>query len=354
MTAAPPAPRRKRSARFSEIAELAGVSTATVDRVLNERGSVSGDARKRVVAAARQLGVPRLLPDTRHGLVHIDVLLPDTDTPFFDRLKQALRRALQMLDRRVVVHWSILPAADDDLITARIDRAAYRRAGLIITARDSERVRDALSRAIERGEAVVTMTTDIGGIARAHYAGIDNYRAGRTAGYYLGRLARRPGRVLLLAGRMDYGAHLDRIAGCREELAQSFADFTCNDRPGETLDLDDRCYKAVVKALQTRDDLVGIYNSGGGSTGVESALRKFDAVGRVVWVGHEMLDIHRVYITAGAMDIAIDQDPDRQVISALQHLLHACGVVKQQPPQDPVEFGIFCSANVRNTPYLQP
>jgi transcriptional regulator with XRE-family HTH domain len=50
----PAAPRRrKRTARFIEIAELAGVSASTVDRVLNERGSVSAAARERVVAAAR-------------------------------------------------------------------------------------------------------------------------------------------------------------------------------------------------------------------------------------------------------------------------------------------------------------
>ncbi|WP_201319756.1 LacI family DNA-binding transcriptional regulator, partial [Burkholderia sp. E168m30] len=131
---------RKRTARFDEIAALAGVSTTTVDRVLNERGSVSAQARERVVAAARQLGVPRQLPDTRHGLIHVDVLLPDTDAPFFRRLQQALQRSLQMLDRRVVVHRTILPAADDARAAALIERPAYRRAALIVTAHDTARV----------------------------------------------------------------------------------------------------------------------------------------------------------------------------------------------------------------------
>jgi len=53
--------RRKRSARFAEIASAAGVSLSTVDRVLNERGSVSEKARRLVVDAARRLGVPRTL-----------------------------------------------------------------------------------------------------------------------------------------------------------------------------------------------------------------------------------------------------------------------------------------------------
>ncbi|KFG94766.1 sugar ABC transporter substrate-binding protein [Burkholderia paludis] len=346
--------RRKRTARFVEIAQLAGVSTATVDRVLNERGSVSAHARERVVAAAQKLGVPRHLPDVRHGLIHVDVLLPDTDTPFYRRLQQALQRAVQMLDRRVVVHRAILPAADDARLAALIERPAYRRAALIVTAGDTPRVREALAGAIARGESVVTMVSDIGGIARAHYAGIDNERAGRTAGYCIGRLAKRAGRVLLLGGRMGYRVHQDRIAGCRAELARAFPELACDDRAAETFDEDDRAYEIVAKALRAPGDVVGLYNSGGGSAGIEAALHRFGAAGRVVWVGHEMLDQHRAYIEAGTMDIAIDQDPDGQAISALQHLMHACGMVEPPPPVEPVEFRVFCSANVRTSPYLQP
>lgn len=73
---------RKRGPRFDEIAVAAGVSVATVDRVLNERGSVSSTARERVVAAARQLGVGRILPELHHKLVRIDLLLLLNETRF--------------------------------------------------------------------------------------------------------------------------------------------------------------------------------------------------------------------------------------------------------------------------------
>ena len=101
-----------------------------------------------------------------------------------------------------------------------------------------------------------------------------------------------------------------------------------------------------------KGDLVGLHSSGYGSEGIEAALRKWGAAGKVVWVSHEMLDRHRQYIEEGTMDVAIDQDPDGQVISALQHILHACGVLEGAPPRGPVEFRIFCSANVRRTVYL--
>jgi len=341
---------RKRSARFEEIAAEAGVSVATVDRVLNERGSVSAATRARVVAAAKRLAVPRILPDTRHGLVHIDVLLPNNTTPFFQRLTLALHRSMQMLDRRIVVHRSILPEADDDVIAAAILAPRHRRAGLIVTTHDTPPVRDALAAVIERGEHVVTMVTDIATPGRLHYAGIDNFAAGRTAGYFVGRLAKRRGRVLLLASRMDYRAHIDRIGGCRTAL-EAFPELECTPLATEMYDDADRCYRAVVAALK-QGELAGIYNSGYGSPGVEAALRQYGARGDVVWVGHEMLDTHRAYIEEGMMDVAIDQDPDGQVISALQHMLSACGVVEDAPPSGPVEFRIFCPANVRCSAYL--
>lgn len=344
--------RRKRGARFIEIAAEAGVSPATVNRVLNEHGSVSEAARERVIAAARRLDVRRVLPDVRHGLVHIDVLLSHGDTPFFRRLNEALQRSAQMLDKRIVVHRAILPESDAAVVDA-ILRTPYKRSGLVVITRDTEPVRDALITVADRGEQVVTLMTDVLGVPRRHYAGIDNLRAGRTAGYFIGRLAKAPGRVLKLCGNQSFGAHRDRIAGLREGLALASVDMEYHGMAIETQDNADACYRAVSGALK-QGDVVGIYNSGYGSAGIAAALREFDSAGKVVWIGHEMLDEHRAYIEEGVMDLVIDQNPDAQAISALQHVLHACNVLENAPPAGPVEFGIFCFANLRHSAYLPP
>lgn len=48
-----------------------------------------------------------------------------------------------------------------------------------------------------------------------------------------------------------------------------------------------QCHRAVLKALG-HGEVAGIYNSGYASEGIEAALRKVAATGKVVWVGHEM------------------------------------------------------------------
>ena len=50
-------PRRRQMARVEDVARLAGVSTATVDRVLNQRPGVRLATVQRVLKAAGELGV---------------------------------------------------------------------------------------------------------------------------------------------------------------------------------------------------------------------------------------------------------------------------------------------------------
>lgn len=350
MTTAPP--RRKRSARFIEIADAAGVGIATVNRVLNEHGSVAPATRARVVDAARRLGVPRVLPDLRHGLTRLDVILARSPTPFFRRLERALQQAAQLLDRRIVVHHRILQEDDDEQIAAAILHAPQRRHGLAVAVHDTPRVREALRQVIAAGTKVVTLMSDIGEVERLHFAGIDNLRAGRTAGLWIGRLAQRPGRLLVLSNDLAYRAHADRTAGCRAAVAERHPHLHCG-APVECHDDPDRTYLAVKQALRAgRHELVGLYHSGAGSAGIAAALQEAGRAGTVAWVGHELSDEHRSYLESGLMDLAIDQDPDGQARSALHHLLHAAGWLASPPAAGPTEFRLFCAENLPPQPYL--
>lgn len=344
--------RRKKTARFTEIAELAGVSVATVDRVLNERDTASVKTREKVVQAARQLGIPRVLPDTQHGLVHIDIVLPDNPSPFFRRLNQAMQRGVAMLDKRLVVHRVTTPEEDEAALVRAIGPRRYRRQALIVSAPDTPAVRAALQAARDRGEHVTMVVTRVDEVPQADYVGIDNPAAGRTAGYLLGRLCRREGRVLILSSRRDYRGHIERSGGCRELLAAQFPQLRCDVDVTETHDDPDRCYLALKNALQGRRDVVGLYNTGAGSPGIHAALQRF-AQDKVCWVTHEISDDHRQYLREGMLDVVIDQDPDTQAIRALQHTLAALGMAPAaSQPERPGEFRLYFAENMGLQPYL--
>ena len=82
-----------RKTNASQVARAAGVSPATVDRVLNQRGGVSAEKERRVLEWAQKLGLDRNLklssdPDTayrrRNG---------HPTNPFFESLRLAFARA---------------------------------------------------------------------------------------------------------------------------------------------------------------------------------------------------------------------------------------------------------------------
>lgn len=345
--------RRKKSARFTEIAALAGVSVATVDRVLNERDTASVKTREKVVQAARQLGVPRVLPETRHGLIHIDIVLPDNPSPFFRRLNQAMQRGVAMLDKRLVVHRVTTPEEDEAALVRAIGPRRYQRQALIVSAPDTPAVRQALQQARANGEHVAMVVTRVNDVPQAGYVGIDNHAAGRTAGYLLGRLCHREGRILTLSSRLDYLGHIERSNGCREVLTAQFPHLRCDPDVAETHDDPDRCYLALKKALQGKGDVVGLYNTGAGSPGIYAALQRF-AKEKVCWITHEISDDHRQYLQQGVLDVVIDQDPDTQAIRALQHLMVALGMAPAslRQSEEPGDFRLYFAENMGQQPYL--
>lgn len=80
--------------RLRHVAERAGVSQATVSRVLNDRPGVSGDTRRDVLQALADLGYEPtgLAPTTRTRLVGL--IVPELDNPVFPRFAQALESGL--------------------------------------------------------------------------------------------------------------------------------------------------------------------------------------------------------------------------------------------------------------------
>ncbi|MBT2770898.1 LacI family DNA-binding transcriptional regulator [Halomonas sp. ISL-60] len=90
---------------IKDVANLAGVSVATVSRVINERGYVHADTRKKVEEAVRQLNftpneVARSLYKRKSKL--IGLLLPDIANPYFPQLARGVEDRMQEQEFRLI------------------------------------------------------------------------------------------------------------------------------------------------------------------------------------------------------------------------------------------------------------
>ncbi|WP_298282128.1 LacI family DNA-binding transcriptional regulator [Acidocella sp.] len=343
-----PSHRKKKLSRLIDIAGAAGVSLSTVDRVLNERETVSAAAREKVIKAARDMGARRLLPQTYRPLTHFDLILPKNESPFFVRLRAAFHDAAAMLDRSVIVHRLTLAEEDTAGFVRLINETPYPRRGMIIAVPDRQEIRASIARAQAGGQKVVMIVTDLPHLAGVDYLGTDNYRAGATAAYLLGQSCRSSaGRVVVLAAHHDWSGHVQRTAGFCATMERDFPHLGCEIIETDTRDDSIRCERAVRQAF-TKGPLAGIYNAGAGSIGIMNALK--DVSPRPCWIGHDISDDHIAYLRDHRMDYVIDQNPQGQALRSLQTLLYRCGLIETIPDLSPTELRIYTRENLPTLP----
>ncbi len=78
--------------KLQEVSEIAGVSLATVSRVLNAKPGVSDDTRQRVLDTLADLGYREPVRSSRTGIVGI--ITPELDNPIFPALAQTIESRL--------------------------------------------------------------------------------------------------------------------------------------------------------------------------------------------------------------------------------------------------------------------
>ncbi|GAA4984820.1 LacI family DNA-binding transcriptional regulator [Kineococcus glutinatus] len=198
---------------MADIAARAGVSQATVSRVLNGRPGVAAATRERVAAAVAALGYQRLtVPQARPaGLVGI--VVPEIDNPVFPALGQALGAALVARG----LTWALLsqgPAGldEDQCTTTLIGHGAC--GAVLVSGLHADLSADASRYALlrERGLALVT----VGGWRPA--AGVPSFSADEREGAvqalrHLVRLGHR--RTGLLVGPAHYVTTARKTAAFR-------------------------------------------------------------------------------------------------------------------------------------------
>jgi LacI family transcriptional regulator len=330
-------------ANFSDIAKRAGVSESTVDRVLNERGSVSDAKRRLVLDAARGMGLRRILPAASHGVLRFDVIFAKGTSDHFRRVEHAIVHYAQLVGPKVVVQRHNWIENDEAQLLELIERPRIRRHGLVVVAHDTPTIRDALQRVIDTGLPVVVLTSDIAGLHGHTFVGIDNHAAGRTAAHLLGRLVPKRGDVMLLVNSLRYRAHQQRVAGFLEVMQSEFRSLRIVG-PGEGFDQPARNRRWLGDAWRDAPRPVAIYSTGAGSAGIADVLRAIPE--KPVWITHEATAEHASMLRDGSLSLVLDQDSDAQALACLQQLLYVHGEV----PAPPVARPTFRLVTVENLP----
>jgi LacI family transcriptional regulator len=308
-----------------DIANAAGVSLATVDRVLNKRAGVKRATVERVEAAVARLGYVRdisaanLAKQRTYRLVFIIPEGPNSFMRGLERQLEQLRQpsALQRIDIRILR----VPAFDASALASTLDNLVPDAvSGLALVATESALVRDALGRLTDAGVPVVTLVSDMPGSRRDHYVGIDNVAAGRTAANLLGRfVGGRSGRIALIAGSMLVRDHVERRMGFDQVIRSEFPALECLPVL-EGRDDADMTRDMLTGCLARESGVIGVYNMGAGNRGVIDVLAGRPDYRDLAVVAHELTDHARKALHEGIFDAVINQDAGHEARSAIRWL----------------------------------
>lgn len=295
---------------IADLARAAGVSTATVDRVLNGRQSVREETVRRVHDAAEEIGYhganmirQRMLAD--RPAFRLGLVLQKPRHAFYQdvlRLFEAEARACTLRRVQIVPRFveSPQPAELAEVLLSlkgRVDAIAA-------TGLDHHIATQAVQALRAGGIPVYSLLSDFAQGFRESYFGTNNLKVGRIAGWFISRLAARPGKVGLFIGGSRFHGHELRETGFRSFFRDAAPDFQLLDTQ---INLETRqlTYEATRNLLARHDTLVGLYVAGGGMEGAIEAVREVSPDARPVLIVNELTPESRAGLQDHSVSIVL-------------------------------------------------
>jgi LacI family transcriptional regulator len=333
-----------------DIAKEAGVSLATVDRVLNARPGVRQKTITKVQEAVARLGYVR---DTyaanlaRQRQYRFVFVLPEGPSQFAQSLKSVLQEtyASQIADR-TVIRTVRVPIGDPHAIVRTL-KAVHAEGldGIALMVPETPQVRDAISRLKDAGVAVVTLVSDLPNSRRDFFIGINSLAAGRTAGSLMGRFVSGAGEILVVTNSLRSRDSVERRLGFDEVMARDFSAITVLPSV-EAHDDPARMARIVAQVVARRDRLVGVYSMGSGNTTLLEALRSSPRCGRLVVIAHELTPATRQALIEGEIDAVIAQNVGHLIRSSLRVLRNLCDGLPIYEAQERLRIEVVLRENL--------
>ncbi len=333
-----------------DLAKAAGVSRATVDRVLNGREGVQQKTVDKVNAAIATLGFVRNIAAAnlaKSRTYRFLFVLPKSGDQFLAEILKHISEADTVFAAEMVaikVHH--INDNDPHEISAFLGTLSPKVLdGVAIMAPETPQVRDAILRLQERGVHTLpfisnqTLTGD-------HWVGVDNLAAGATAGTLLGRfLPRQAGKLLVIADSIQSRDSLERRSGFDTVINASFPHLGA--LPSlETNGSEERAERIISTAFRLHRNIVGVYILSSEARVPLCVIRQTPAAQSAVVVAHERTPATVDALVDGTLDAVITQDPGHLVRSAIRKLRALTDMRSTLQSQEKIRVEILLKTNI--------
>lgn len=312
-----------------DVAREAGVSSATVDRVLNGRERVREETARKVYEAARLVGyhaasligqrVRADLPRLRLGLV-----LHKERQAFYQQFKAEAERAVARASGvRATVQIAFAASQSPKDFTTLMEAMADRVDAIAATAVTHPEVTDAVQRLNAKGIPCFSLLNDFAQGVRQNYLGLNNLKVGRIAAHMIATTAHHAGKIAIFVGGYRWHGHELRETGVRSYFREHAPQFQVLDT---LVNLETRqlTYEATLDLLSRHPDLRGIYCAGGGMEGAIAAVIEARQPGDVTLVVNELTPESRAALISRNVTMVIATPLARLCDDLLRLATEAC------------------------------
>lgn len=328
---------------IKEIAEMAGVSRGTVDRVLNNRGGVRKEVEDRVKKIVEEIGYkPNLVAK---GLAQksinkkIGIILNAEDNPFYkDIIKGIEGKVREISDFGFEIMIKTTKCYDIEMQVQMIDEMiAEKIDGLVISPINSKDIADRLN---QLTIPIVTVNTDIEHVHRLCYVGSDYFQAGCVAANIFS-IINKPQKVALITGNRLILGHGKRIEGFKkvvesEELNIEIVGVYEND------DADIKSYLITKKVLEKYPALTGIFFCAGGIEGGLKAVEDGGYTKKLMIITVDTVEAVKNNLLVGNITATICQEPFKQGYEAVRVMFEFI-----MTGQEPVDKEVLTTTQIK-------
>lgn len=308
---------------ITQIAEKAGVSRGTVDKVLHERAGISEKVRKKVQRVIDELDykpnpVARALKSTGNP-IRLAVVIPKIDNPFFEKIKLGMDEAMNnLIDFGVNIDYFYSDNINLPELMSLLDYIAESNYdGIALRAMESSRLREKLDCIAKKGIPIAIYDSNISNCNTLCFVGEDPLKSGRIAGSLMCKILPADSKILIVGGSSEFEVHRLRQKGFLDVILPYGLIVTEN---FDALEQQTIAYNRTKDILCSGELPEGIFVVAGCATDVGQALIDTNLSGKIKLICYNYSADSVEMIKNGTIDFAVSTGPQSQgehVVSAL-------------------------------------
>jgi LacI family transcriptional regulator len=337
-----------------DLADAAGVSISTANRVLGGSGGVKDFTVRQVEEAAKRIGYhgvgaisARIA--SRKTKLRLGVLLHQPTRTFYKMLGSALQQAAARQDTHdTEVEVDVVFAEDlsPQFISNRLTELGNSCNAVAVVSAVHPLVTQAIDALNAKDIPVFALISQLSATGNVNYVGLDNWKVGRTSAWAFHNICRSPGKIGILVGNHRYRCQEMNESGFRSYFREYAPNFQLLE-PISTFETAAVAEEMTEKLIQRNPDLAGLYISGGGISGAMTALRTCGMAGKITAVGYEMMDNTRAGLLDGTLTMVISHPLQRLAEAAIAGMIKATSAEANAGKQTIIlPFDIYTRENI--------